>query len=181
MIDINKALNEYFLTKSQFNQKKQAGTLEVGAVYHITDEHYTEKPYTLIETITLTEDTTAITRTNYNYQSLFLSFQTPKVSANNFYYFSVNSTVLNYGMMISIPSALSASYTFQSAVLAEIDKTLPFLKAYSYAGTTVGSQSTAYRSFIIPNPTKLTGFHLQTSGGTTVPIPSGTIIKIYAR
>lgn len=39
MTNINKTANEYFLTQAQFNARKQAGTLEVGAVYHITDVH----------------------------------------------------------------------------------------------------------------------------------------------
>lgn len=40
MTDVNKSSNEYFLTRAQFDAKRQAGTLEVGAVYHITDESY---------------------------------------------------------------------------------------------------------------------------------------------
>lgn len=43
MTDVTKSSNEYFLTRAQYNARKSAGTLEVGAVYHITDENYVSK------------------------------------------------------------------------------------------------------------------------------------------
>lgn len=45
MTDITKTANEYFLTQAQFNARKQAGTLEVGAIYHITDAETPKKYY----------------------------------------------------------------------------------------------------------------------------------------
>lgn len=37
MTDITKSANEYFLTQAQYDARANAGQLEVGAVYHITD------------------------------------------------------------------------------------------------------------------------------------------------
>lgn len=63
MTNVTKTANEYFLTQAQFDAKKQAGTLEVGAVYHITDVHSQDmfiKVYTTTTMNTSTLPTIAV-------------------------------------------------------------------------------------------------------------------------
>lgn len=40
MTDLNKASQEFWLTQAQYDTRKNAGTLVVGAIYHITDVSY---------------------------------------------------------------------------------------------------------------------------------------------
>lgn len=132
-----------------------------------------DKPYELIEEITLTEDTAKIDRAGYNLKDVYIYVNAPRYTDTHGITFVVNSS-----SAISCNDVINKNFNAKSALYASIKGDLLFM-GYTQ-NTNDGSNALHYKQGIpfvnIPRINRLT---FQQDVGKVM--PAGIVIKIYGR
>ena len=132
-----------------------------------------DKPYELIEEITLTEDTNIINRTDYNFKELYIRVNVPQYTDTHNVLF-----VINGGSAINCRDVINKNFNAISALYASIKGDLLFM-GYTQ-NTNDGTNALEYKQGApYVNASKINKLTLSQDAGNV--IPAGTVIQIYGR
>ena len=162
--------NQSFKVMTDGRAKVQSAPTESDDVVRKQD---LDKPYELIEEITLTEDTAKIDRAGYNLKDVCIYINAPQYTDTHGITFIVNG-----GNAISCRDVINKDFNAMSALYASIKGDLLFM-GYTQ-NTNSGSNALNYQQGIpFVNIPRINGLTFQQDVGKVM--PAGIVIKIYGR